>query len=121
MKTSSFRVFADGALIADNVHAAIRFGQRLRGLIGHRRLDAGAGLLLDPGGSVHTFGMRFPIDVVFLDRHRYVLDARSIVLPNRMCWAPRRTRSTLELCAGACAQLNLRTGQQLSLEAVYRE
>lgn len=108
-----FRVLSDGALIADNVVAATRFGQRLRGLVLHRPLEDGAGLLLDPGGSIHTFSMGFPIDVVFLDRCRYVLDTHSSVVPNRICLAPRRTRSTLELRAGACRDRNLRPGNRL--------
>jgi len=117
MATQSFRVLAGGAPLADNVLAATRFVQRLRGLIGRRPLEKGAGLLLDPGGSVHTFGMRFPIDVVFLDRYRNILDTRGSIAPNRICLAPRRTSSTLELPAGVCSSRDLRPGDQLVFEA----
>lgn len=107
-------IHADGTLIASRVRVARRFGERLRGLLGRPALDRGCGLLLDPGGSVHTFGMRFPIDVVFLDRRRVVLETRSRVGPNRACVAPRRTRATLELWAGACASRRLVPGQRLT-------
>ena len=117
MAAQAFRVMADGALIARHVIAATRFAQRLRGLIGHCPLEDGAGLLLDPGGSVHTVGMGFAIDVVFLDRNRCVLDTRSNVMPNRLCLAPRRTHSTLELGAGACSDRQLRPGDRLVFEA----
>ena len=100
MRPPPLQVFADGVLVADEVRAATRFFDRLRGLIWKRRLGRGEGLLLQPGGSVHTFGMRFAIDVLFLDQHYAVLDVCDNVAPNRMCLAPRGTRATLELRRG---------------------
>ena len=110
---TSMRVFADGTLIAENVRAATSFLSRLRGLNSDRILPHGCGMLFRPGGSIHTFGMNFPIDVVFLDRRQIVLGTKSLVTPNRTCWAPWGTRSTLELWAGACTDASLRVGQQL--------
>jgi len=119
MTMKTYRIFADGALIARNVLAATRFGQRLRGLLRRRELDRGDGLLLTPGGSVHTLGMAFPIDVVFLDRRNVVLDTRSNIAPNRACIAPGHTHCTLELWSGACSELDLRPGLQLNFVDNY--
>jgi len=46
------------------------------GLLGKARLDPGKGLLIVPSSGVHTWGMRFPIDVVALNRHLRVLDVK---------------------------------------------
>ena len=117
MLNGTYRVLADEVPLGDHVGRASTFAQRLRGLLGHERLEDGEGLWLNPGASVHTLGMRFPIDVVFLDRAHRVLGVRRNVQPNRMCRAPWHTRSTLELHAGACARLGIEPGQALTFEA----
>jgi uncharacterized protein len=92
--------------IADTVLA------RMRGLLGRRGLGAGEGLLISPAPSVHTCGMRFPIDVVFLDRGLRVLDVRAALRPWRFA-AHRGARSVLELPAGRAAEAGLRPGDRL--------
>ena len=111
MSSELFSVFVDDSLLARQVRVARRFSERLCGLLRHRTLHRSAGLLIDPGGSVHTFGMRFPIDVVFLDRDGAILKTCTHVAPNRARWAPRTTASTLELSSGA--GVNLALGQTL--------
>ncbi len=59
---------------------------RLLGLAGLSREQAGRGLLLPRCASVHTFGMRFELDLVFLDRRRRVLAVRLRVPPRRLAW-----------------------------------
>ena len=54
-------------VVAQNVEVAATFWERLIGLIGRSNLKPGAGLLIEPCRSVHTFFMRFPIDVIFID------------------------------------------------------
>jgi uncharacterized membrane protein (UPF0127 family) len=61
--------------IATQCTEARSFLARLRGLMGHPGLEAGQGLLIEPCSSVHSFFMRFPIDVIFVDR------ANTVVLP----------------------------------------
>jgi len=62
------------------------FRSRLLGLAGLRREQAGPGLLIPRCASVHTFGMRFELDLVFLDRHQRPLAVRSRVPPGRLAW-----------------------------------
>jgi uncharacterized membrane protein (UPF0127 family) len=80
--------------------------ERAVGLLGRPPLAADEGLWLEPCGGVHTWGMRYPIDVIFLDRELRVLAVRRQVPPWRLVFAPRGTRSVVELPAGGAADLN---------------
>jgi len=102
--------------IGYKIMLAQRFDQRLRGLTGCGRLDVGEGLLLSPGGSVHTLGMSFAIDVIFIDRRGVVLKTCMNLAPNRAGIAPMRTHRTLELSAGACAELGLQPGNRIDFK-----
>jgi uncharacterized membrane protein (UPF0127 family) len=70
------------------------------GLALRRRPPDGWGLLFPRCRSVHTFGMRFPIDVVFLDRHGRPIDIRHAVRPGRLI-ANRHAAAVIEMRAGA--------------------
>ena len=72
--------------------------QRRRGLLG--RSDITGALLIEPCRSVHTIGMRFPIDVAYLDRHRQVLHIVTMP-PNRIGKPRPSARSVLEARAAA--------------------
>ena len=65
---------------------ATSFRTRLRGLSRRERADAGPGLLIPRCASVHTFGMRFPLDLFFLDREGRVISVRRGVPPRRVAW-----------------------------------
>jgi uncharacterized protein len=77
---------------------ATAFG-RMRGLLGRPAPAAGEALWLRPCRSIHTIGMRYAIDVLFLDRHGTVLRARRDLPPGRLAFAPRGAASVLE-CGG---------------------
>ena len=94
--------------VADRAHT------RLRGLLGRDDLPAGEGLLLRPAPSVHTWFMRFPIDVVFLDAHLRVLDVIPELRPWRVA-GRRKARAALELPAGEAGRRGLRPGDVLEL------
>jgi uncharacterized membrane protein (UPF0127 family) len=72
------------------------FRTRLRGLAYRDRDDAGLGLLFPRCAGVHTFGMRFALDVYFLDREGRVLSVRRRVPPRRFLWQ-RGARKVLEI------------------------
>ena len=99
----------DGEVLASLEVAASR-GARRRGLLGRTEIDGA--LLLDPARAVHSFGMRFPIDVAWLDADLTVI--RTCHLDrNRMTRPVLRARSVLEAEAGAFARWGLRVGDQL--------
>lgn len=79
------------------------FRQWAFGLLARPPLAEGEALWLDPCGGVHTWGMRYSIDVLFLDRAHRVLRAARHVPPWRVVPAPRGTRSVLELRSGGAA------------------
>ena len=105
---------ADERAVCERCVIAERMLPRMRGLLGRRELPAGEGLLLRPAPSVHTWFMRFPIDVVFLDRELRVMSVRSHVRPWRMA-RQRRARAVLELAAGEAQRRGVATGDQLRL------
>jgi len=104
-----------GHTVAHRVAIAASFWQRFRGLLGYREMVIDHGLLLRPGGSVHTIGMRFAIDVLFLDRHWRILAITHRLTPYRFATAPQGTRSVLELAAGRAEECGLIPGASLWL------
>jgi uncharacterized membrane protein (UPF0127 family) len=86
--------------------------KRRRGLLGRSTLADGEGLWIVPCESVHTFGMRFPIDLVYLDRQCRVKRLRSNVPPWRLS-ACFTAHSVLELPAGTILITRTSTGDQL--------
>jgi hypothetical protein len=90
----------------------------MRGLLGRRSLASGEGLLLKPASSVHTFFMRFPIDVVFLDRDLRVLSIAHDLRPWRAAGRPG-ARAVLELPAGECERRGLQPGDCLVERAAH--
>jgi len=88
----------------------------MRGLLGRKELPPGEGIVLRPGWSVHTFFMRFPIDVVFVDADQVVVK----IVPDLGPWktATRRgARDVVELAAGECARRGLRVGDRVTWAA----
>jgi uncharacterized membrane protein (UPF0127 family) len=88
---------------------------RMRGLLGRSGLEPGGGMLIDASPSVMTFFMRFPIDVVFLDRDWTVVRVVHALKPWRVAGA-RRAVAALELPAGTAAEARLEEGDVLVLE-----
>ena len=76
-----------------------------------------AGLLLSPARGIHTLGMRFAVDVVFLSRQMRVLGLASRVQPWRLVLAPRGTGRVLELAAGQIAATGLQAGMFIIVES----
>jgi uncharacterized protein len=106
----------DGEVVCDRCLVADSMFVRMRGLLGRRGLASGEGLLLRPAPSIHTFFMRFPIDVVFLARDGEVVKVVSAVKPWRTA-AARGARSALELAAGEAERRGIRVGTRLDLSS----
>jgi uncharacterized protein len=115
MKTIALRT-AEGRFIAHEVRIACSLTSRWVGLSGERSLPTQGGLLLSPARGVHTLGMRFAIDVVFLSRQMRVLGLARGVPPWRVLLAPRGTGRVLELAAGQIAATGLKTGTFILVE-----
>lgn len=116
MKTIALRT-AEGRFIAHEVRIAYSFAARLRALSFECSLPTRAGLLISPAHGVHTFGMRFAVDVVFLNRQMRVLRLAQRVQPWRVLLGPRGTGRVLELAAGQIAATRLSAGTFLVVES----
>jgi uncharacterized protein len=95
------------------VEIAASYGPRRRGLLGRDGIEGA--ILLTPCNSVHTFRMRFTIDVAYLDKELRVVDVHTM-RPGRLGMPRLRARHVLEAEAGAMARWGVVPGVQLSIE-----
>ncbi len=99
-------------VLAHSVEVAGHGAARRKGLLGRDGLPAGEGLWIVPCESVHTFWMRFPIDLVYLDRHKKVKKVRGGVAPWRVS-ACLSAHSVLEFPSGTVETTGTRPGDLL--------
>jgi uncharacterized membrane protein (UPF0127 family) len=99
-------------LLAEFLEVADYGPRRRKGLLGRERLAPGEGLWIIPCEAVHTFGMRFPIDLVYLDRRHLILKIRSHVRPGRLS-ACLSAQSVIELPSGTVRNTQTMCGDTL--------
>jgi uncharacterized membrane protein (UPF0127 family) len=102
-------------LLADRAEIANTSAKRRTGLLKHTGLAPGEGLWITPCEGVHTFGMKFPIDVIFLNQKRRVLKIRANMVHRRISLS-LRAHSVLELPAGRLEETGTVAGDQLEFE-----
>ena len=102
-------------LIADRADIADTSAKRRTGLLKRTGLDKGEGLWIAPCEGVHTFGMKFPIDVLFLNKKREVLKVRPNMVRGRISFS-LLAHSFLELPAGTAEATGTAAGDQLEFE-----
>lgn len=107
-----------GGCLVPHAMAAVAWWSRLRGLLFRPALaaDGSEALLIAPCASVHTVGMGYPLDVVFLDAGDRVIGLRPHVAPWRAC-AQRGARSTLEFHHGVIERFAIRLGDVIEWRA----
>jgi protein-S-isoprenylcysteine O-methyltransferase Ste14/uncharacterized membrane protein (UPF0127 family) len=103
-------------VVAERLRPAHTHWTRLRGLLGTPPLASGEGLWIRPCRQVHMFGMRYAIDVVFLDDRLDVLHVVSELRPWAVSPKVPSATSVLELPAGTVARLGLRPGTRLAID-----
>ena len=101
-----------GTVLASRLQVADTGAARRKGLLGRDRLAPGEGLWIAPCESVHTFFMRFPIDLVYLDRKRQIRKLRGSVGPWRLS-ACFFAHSVLELPSGVIRETQTQPGDTL--------
>lgn len=103
-------------MLATRAEVADTSAKRRTGLLKHQRLESGEGLWIIPCESVHTFFMKFAIDLVYLDKNKKVRKVRHAVPPWRAsaCFS---ANSILELPAGTAKETGTQPGDQLSIES----
>jgi uncharacterized membrane protein (UPF0127 family) len=103
-----------GRVLIERLELATSFWRRFCGWQFRALPPPGAGILLAPCNSIHTFWMRFAIDVVFLDTEGVVQAVKLSVAPWRIVWPVAKARAVLEFPAG---RITLTPGQRLAVAA----
>lgn len=101
--------------IANRLEIADHGARRRKGLLGRAGLANGEGLWIVPCEAVHTFGMQFPIDLVYLDRRNRVVKTRTHVRPGRLS-ACLSAHSVVELPTGTVRDTLTKAGDALELK-----
>jgi uncharacterized membrane protein (UPF0127 family) len=105
------------AILGEAVEVADTSEKRRVGLLRHERLAPGEGLWIKPCESVHTFFMKFAIDLVYIDKKLKVRKVCRAVPPWRLS-ACLTAHSILELPAGTIERTGTQAGDELSIEKV---
>ncbi len=105
----------DGATLVEVVELALRLGERMKGLLGRTSLGAGRAMYIAPCASIHTFLMKFSLDLVFLDRSMKVCRIVRNVRPNRVVGGGWGARAVLEMETGWFPEGALKEGDKVEL------
>jgi len=104
-----------GTVLAASARKAEGFLARGRGLMFSATLPEGSGLVIEPCSSVHMFFMRYPLDVLFLDKEGRVLFMYKGIKPWRMGRVVRGARTAVELPVASIERSGTEVGDQVSL------
>src|SRR5436305_12171672 len=105
-----------GVVVASRLRCADTHWSRLFGLLGTKELPSGEGLWLKRSRQVHMIGMRYPIDVAFLDDRLQILRTISALPPGTVSPRVAGATSVLELPAGTLAETGLKEGARVEIE-----
>ena len=108
------RIVHNGQVIAEEATVARTFCGRLTGLIGRRSLQSGSALMIPRCNQVHTFGMTFPIDVLFLNADNVILAAETL-RPWKISKRHPGASKVIELPAGVIEESGITLGDEISL------
>ena len=103
-------------LVAASASEARSFRQKLFGLMGKVGLPDSGGLIIHHTNWIHTFWMRFPLDVIYYDRERRVVGLEESLQPNRIGKPFWSAQAVIELSAGAIHASGTQVGDQLQFD-----
>jgi len=93
------------------------FVSRFRGALGKNQLVVGDALWIKPCNSVHTFGMTYSIDVIYLDAQKRIKKIVTDIRPNRVSGS-LKAKSVVEMKSGEINRLDLRVGMFMNVENI---
>jgi uncharacterized membrane protein (UPF0127 family) len=103
-----------GIVLAAQGLQAVSMGARMKGLLGRDDFPRGQGLIISPCNQIHTFFMRFPIDVIFLDARGRAVRTIAAVLPWRLTNLYLRAACVVELPAGVIEESGTQEGDEIT-------
>ncbi len=107
------QLMRDSEILAPHVWIADNTWSRAKGLLGRSILPADEVMWIKPCNSIHTFFMKFPIDVVFTDRQLVVRKVYRNVMPWRLTWPVWSAHSVFEFASGFLTARPIREGDRL--------
>ena len=113
---ASVTIEGSGVSLAKRIEIAGDSASRRKGLLGRDHLDPDCGFVIAPSQGVHTFGMRFKIDIVAVARDGSVVKIRSHVAPRRIMIA-LSAFAIIELAAGVAQKAGVKVGDRLCVVA----
>ena len=114
------QIESQGKVLWDNVARADDFFSRFRGLLGKRQLLPGEGLLISPCNQVHTFFMRFPIDVLFMTKDNQVTYIETLP-PGKIGKRVKEAAYVLEVASGSAEGFMLMPGDTITIHGAKKE
>lgn len=105
----------NGHVIAEQLRIADRFWSRFKGLMLTKTFPSCDGLMIQPCQSIHTFFMRYAIDVIYLDQHNEIIDIHYHIKPGQIGKSIRGVKSVVELPIGTLEKTNTKTGQTVQV------
>ena len=102
-------------ILADKAEMADTFFKRLIGLLNRKSLNKGEALILSPANSIHSFFMRFNIDVLFLDKSNKVVASLPSFKPFRLSPLYFQSASVIELPESTIRMTNTQSGDTIQI------
>lgn len=115
MNPLTIRNLSKNTVLGDRITAADTSEKRRTGLLKHDGLGAGEGLWIVPCEGVHTFGMKFAIDIVYVNRKKQVVKVRPNMVRRRLSFC-LTAHSVVELPVGVIEASGTAPGDQLAFE-----
>jgi len=109
-------IYKDDEKIADQVLLADTFFKRMFGLMPVKILEENKGLLICPCKQVHTFHMKYAIDVVFLSKGSFIVHIEHALVPSRITGYFKHAETILELNSGEAERHKLKLGERLLIK-----
>lgn len=112
MSTNYMKLLQGDRIVIPKLEIADSLINRTFGLMGRDGLQNDYGMWFEPCAGIHTFGMSFPLDVLFLNSDGVAIKAVSNLQPWRICGSFFRARVVIELAAGSIALHNIKVGKR---------
>ena len=110
----------NGKELSNNVDVSDTLFKRMKGLLGKSEMQNGESLWIKPCMSIHTFWMKFPIDVIFLNKKNHVVATIKNLKPNRLTRLYPKAVSVLELPAGTIEATSTEIGDEIEIARKIR-
>lgn len=108
-------ILKNGKIIIQNAEIADSFFKRFKGLMFKKAIEKDYALFIKPCNQIHTFNMRFSIDVVYLSDSGEVVKIDESVKPNKICKTVKEAKSVIELNCSAASRLGIGKGDILEI------